>query len=84
MISGVLDGIVTPVDDDSADYPCERTMRRWQCWLEDNLLRIDGYLKFAGYRLLGFSTVLLGSPMTLLDKMRSSQLEWLETLLWFR
>ena len=29
VISGVLDGIVTPEDDDSADYPCEMTMLRW-------------------------------------------------------
>ena len=71
-ISGVLDGVVTPEDDDSADYPCEMTMRRWHCWLEANRLRIDGYLKSTGYRLLGFSTELLGSRVPLLDKLRSS------------
>ena len=42
VISGVLDGIVTPEDDDSADYPCEMTMRRWHYWLEANRIRIDG------------------------------------------
>ena len=83
VISGVLDGIVTPEDDDSADYPCEMTMRRWHCWLEANRLRIDGYLKSIGYRLLGFSTELLGSRVSLLDKLRSSRPEWLETLLRF-
>ena len=56
VISGVLDGIVSPDDEDSADFPCETTMRRWHCWLEANRLRIDGYLKSTGYRLLGFST----------------------------
>ena len=61
VISGVLDGIVSPDDEDSADFPCEMTMRRWHCWLEANRLRIDGYLKSTGYRLLGFSTELLGS-----------------------
>ena len=40
-ISGVLDGVVTPEDDDSADYPCETTMHRWHCWLEANRLRIN-------------------------------------------
>ena len=65
VISGVLDGIVTP------------------CWLEANRLRIDGYLKSTGYRLLGFSTELLGSRVSLLDKLRSSRPEWLETLLRF-
>ena len=83
VISGVLDGIVTPDDDDSADFPCEMSMRRWLCWLEANRLRIDGYLKSTGYRLLGFSTELLGSRMPLLDKLRSSRPEWLETLLRF-
>ena len=83
VISGVLDGIISPDDEDSADFPCEMTIRRWHCWLEANRLRIDGYLKSAGYRLLGFSTELLGSRVPLLDKLRSSQPEWLETLLRF-
>ena len=54
------------------------TMRRWHCWLEANRLRIDGYLKSTGYRLLGFSTELLGSRVSLLDKLRSSRPEWLK------
>ena len=81
VISGVLDGIVSPDDEDSTDYPCETTMHRWHCWLEANQLRIDGYLKSTGYRLLGFSTELLESRVSLLNKLRSSRLEWLETLL---
>ena len=56
-------------------------MHRWHCWLEANQLRIDGYLKSTGYRLLGFSTELLESRVSLLNKLRSSRLEWLETLL---
>ena len=81
VISGVLDGIVSPDDEDSTDYPCETTLHRWRCWLEANQLRIDGYLKSTGYRLLGFSTELLESRVSLLNKLRSSRLEWLETLL---
>ena len=83
VISGVLDGIVTPDDDDSADYPCERSMHRWHRWLESNKLRIEGYLKSTGYRLLGFSIGLLESQVPLLGKLRSSQPEWLETVLRF-
>ena len=56
---------------------------RWHCWLEANRLRIDRYLKSTGFRLLGFSIELLGSRMPLLDKLRSSRPEWLETLLRF-
>ena len=74
VISGVLDGIITPEDDDSADYPCEMTMRRWHCWLEANRLRIDGYLKSTGYRLLGLSLIHIfcNNPLliSLKDKMR--------------
>ena len=73
---------------------CERIMQleggerrkfliRRHCWLEANRLRIDGYLKSTGYRLLGFSTELLESRVSLLDKLRSSRPEWLETLLRF-
>ena len=40
VISGVLDGIVSPDDEDSTDYPCETTMHRWHCWLEANRLRM--------------------------------------------
>lgn len=48
-----------------------------------NHLRIDGYLKSAGYRLLGFGEELLSTSMSLLDKLRSSNEEWLETILRF-
>lgn len=83
VISGVLDGIVTPEDTDSADYPCEVTMHRWHHWLMVNHLRIEGYLKSVGYRLLAFSAELLNTGMPLLEKLRSSNERWLETILRF-
>jgi len=58
-------------------------MYRWHHWLMVNHLRIDGYLKSAGYRLLGFGEELLSTSMSLLDKLRSSNEEWLETILRF-
>ena len=48
-----------------------------------NHQRIDGYLKSVGYRLLGFGEELLSTSMSLLDKLRSSNEEWLETILRF-
>ena len=54
IISGVLDGIVKPDDEDTEDYPCEQTMERWRNWLELNRSYIEGYLRSVGYRLLGF------------------------------
>lgn len=58
-------------------------MYRWHHWLMVNNLRIDGYLKSVGYRLLGFGEELLNASMSLLDKLRSSSEEWLETILRF-
>ena len=36
VISGVLDGIVTPEDADSEDHPSVNTMKRWHHWLMAN------------------------------------------------
>lgn len=83
IISGVLDGIVTSEDEDSMEYPCEKTMQCWHHWLIVNQLRIDGYLKSIGYRLLDFNEELLISGMSLLAKLRSSTQKWLETILRF-
>lgn len=83
IIAGVLDGSVTSEDDESVDYPCEETIFQWQHWLMVNQLRIDGYLKSIGYRLLGFSEELLISGMSLLTELRSSIPEWVETILRF-
>lgn len=80
VISGVLDEVISPEDADSADYPCVQTMCRWKQWLADNRLRMDGYLKSIGYRLLGFTEELLNSGISLLERLRSSNQEWLETV----
>ena len=83
VISGVLDGIITPDDLDSEVYPCEDTMVRWHHWMMANELRIDGYLKSTGSRLPGFSDELLKSDRPLLQELRSSSAGWLETILRF-
>lgn len=80
IIAGVLDGIVTSNDEDDWDYPCEMTMLRWKAWLAANKLRIDGYMKSIGHRLPGFSAELLKSGVSLLEKLQSSQRNWLETI----
>ena len=45
VISGTLDGVVTLEDDDSEDYPCAATMKKWHHWLVVNYLRMEEYLK---------------------------------------
>ena len=81
VIAGVLDGIITPDDTEDEDYPCETTMIRWKHWLMVNYLRIDGYLKSVGYRLLGWGEETLASRISLLETLRSSNSCWLEAIL---
>ncbi len=40
VISGVIDDIVTPDDQDSEDYPSVSTMLYWLCWFRMNLANI--------------------------------------------
>ena len=81
IISGVLDNIVTPVDQDSEDYPCEETMKRWHYWFRSNQDNIEGYMKSIGYRILGLGEDLLNSKISLLTHLRNSSEIWLETTL---
>ena len=81
-VSGVLDGIVSPDDEDSENYPSEQTMVRWHHWFMANRLNIEGQMKSIGYRLLGFNEELLKSGISLLLHMRSSIPDaWLKTVL---
>lgn len=48
-----------------------------------NTLRIDGYLRSVGHRLPGFTEKLLISGAPLLEILRSSMYNWLETILEF-
>ena len=81
IIAGVLDGVITPDDAEDEDYPCEATMLRWKHWLVANFLRIDGYLKSIGHRLLGLGEGFLRSNVSLLETLRSSNGCWLEAVL---
>ncbi len=80
-ISGVLDGIVTPDDDDAEDYPCEQTMRRWILWLKENHDNIEGSLRRAGHTILGLGERILSSPGSLLEAIRTRYQNWLEIIL---
>lgn len=81
IISGVLDGVITPADLEDEDYPCEATMLRWKHWLILNYFRMNGYLKSIGHRFLGFSDELLNTHLSLLEKLRRSNARWLEAIL---
>ena len=82
VIAGVLDEVVLPEDLDSEDYPSFSTMLRWLQWFRENLQRIEGYLRTAGYQLLNLGEELLFTPdLLLLNKIRNSCQNWLELIL---
>ena len=81
VISGVLDGVVSPNDLDSEDYPSVITMLRWLQWLNENLERINGYLRTIGSGLLNLGKDFLFSQDSLLDAIRNKYQNWLEKVL---
>ena len=81
VIAGVLDEVILPEDLDSEDYPSFRTMLRWLQWFRENLQRMEGYLRTAGYQILNLGEDFLFSSDSLLDKIRNRYQNWLEQLL---
>ena len=71
-ISGVLDDVVKPTDEDSEEHPSERTMIRWHHWLMVNEFTIDGLMKSIAFRELGYTKELLYSSISLLSHLKSS------------
>ena len=81
MIAGILDEVILPEDLDSEDYPSFNTMLRWLQWFRENLQRIEGYLRTAGYQILNLGEELLFTPDLLLNKIRNRCQNWLEHIL---
>lgn len=81
IISGVIDGVVTSEDKDSEDFPSWQTMLRWLQWFRRNLANIEGFLRNAGERILGLGEAFLFSSASLLDAVRKTQQNWLESIL---
>ena len=80
VISGVIEGIVSPDDEDSVDYPSFSIMPYWLHWFRMNPQNMDGYLRNVGYRILGLGKELLFSDQSLLESVRKRYLNWLEKL----
>jgi hypothetical protein len=78
---GMLDGRLIQGEDEYENYPCEKTVERWEAWLAQNKTDIDGCLKSVGYRLLGYGEELLYSTVSLLEKMKCSVDNWLGIIL---
>ena len=81
VVSGVLDGIVKPEDQDSEDYPSVSTMLYWLRWFQLNLANMEGFLRNAGYRFFGLGEDFLFSDQSLLEAVRIKYLNWLEKII---
>lgn len=79
-ISDALDDDITK---DNVDSPSEQTMARWKTWLEINRNRIEGFFRSVGYKVLGYSTGLLFSTESILEKLRKDTGSWLEIVFRF-
>lgn len=77
VIENVADGVSTPDDPATEDYPCIKTMERWKSWIAVNVPQIDGYLRSVGTRFLGMHESLLASTESLLTKLRDNGAGWL-------
>ncbi len=80
-VAGVLDGIVTPEDDDAEDYPCLQTMHRWMDWLKHNRANMDGCLRRVGHTVFGLGEELLFRCESVLGLFRKRYPDWLERVL---
>ena len=81
VISGVIDGVVTPDDQDSEDYPSVSTMLYWLRWFQMNLANMEGYLRNVGYSILGLGKDFLFSDQSLLESVRKRCFNWLEKVI---
>lgn len=81
VIEDVLDGVSTPSDLASEDYPCEATMGRWQRFLKRNTQRIEGVLRSVGYSYLGFTEQMLLSRRSFVEYLRQMGGGWLPVLI---
>ena len=78
VVSGVLDGIVKPDDQDSEDYPCAMTMKLWLLWFLLNAKNIEGLVNSIAYRELGYSEEVFTPGKSLFENIRrTSQGRWL-------
>lgn len=70
LIEDVIEGVVGEDDPGYEDYPCAMTMKRWLDWFIRNLASIEGQIRSAGVRLLGFTEEFLKSTESLLEELK--------------
>ena len=68
VIEDVIEEVITEAD--PIDYPCEGTMKHWRWWFQYNRDQIEGQMRSAGHRLLGFYDGFLSPMESLLEGIR--------------
>ena len=76
-----MDGFATEEDEDSCDYPCTDTMKRWKGWIKHNHRYIEGYLHNVGCLILKLGTAFLQAKESIFEMIRktyqSNEAHWL-------
>lgn len=68
VIEDVIDEVIS--EEDGLTHPCEGTMRLWRLWFLYNREQMEGQIRAAGHRLLGFADGFLKPEEPLLDGIR--------------
>ena len=68
VIEDVVDEVITEAD--PINFPCEGTMKHWRWWFQYNEAQIEGQIRSAGHRLLGFFSGFLSPVESLLEEIR--------------
>jgi hypothetical protein len=77
VIENVLDGVSTPYDESTEDYPCESTMKRWNIWLEYNRFKIEGVMRGRSYAIRGCARELFDTSISWLKDLKKHGTGWL-------
>lgn len=80
VIENVIDEVCTPVDIQTEDYPCEKTMDNWKAEFESKKVQIDGQLKSILSGTADQGKKLLESGISLLEKLRNEGAGWLSAV----
>ena len=69
LIEDVVDGVVSEEDTETEDYPCEGTMKHWRWWAKMNEKNMEGQIRLAAHRFLGYGEKSLRSG-SLLEELK--------------
>ena len=73
---------MSPERKEFEDYPCEKTMERWNAWMTLNLIYINAYLKSVGIRLFAMGIALAYSMANLVAELKQREpIDWLRTII---